>query len=48
MKIIILQQGPNKGKLIPVKDDAFNEGINKQLDDFIQKQGLDVEDVMKC
>jgi hypothetical protein len=39
-------EGPNKGKLIPVKDDYFNESINKQLDDFIQKQGLDVEDVM--
>jgi len=38
--------GPNKGKLIPIKDDYFNEAINKQLDDFIQKQGLDVEDVM--
>ena len=38
--------GPNKGKLIPVKDDYFDEAINKQLDDFIQKQGLDVEDVM--
>ena len=24
--------GPNKGKLIPVKDDYFNESINKQLD----------------
>jgi maleate cis-trans isomerase len=46
MKIIILQRDPNKGKLIPVKDDYFNESINKQLDDFIQKQGLDVEDVM--
>jgi len=38
--------GPNKGKLIPIKDDYFNESINKQLDDFINKQGLDVEDVM--
>ena len=35
-----------KGQLIPVKDDYFDEAINKQLDDFIQKQGLDVEDVM--
>ena len=38
--------GPNKGKLIPVKNDYFDEAVNKQLDDFIQKQGLDVEDVM--
>ena len=41
-----ITSGPEKGKLIPVKDDYFDEEIKQQLNDFIQKQGLDVEDVM--
>ena len=40
--------GPEKRKLIPVKDDYFDETINKELDNFIKGQGLDVEDVMSA
>jgi len=43
--------GPNKGRLIPATEQQLkgtrysNEAINKEIDQFISKQGLDVEDV---
>ena len=41
--------GPNKGELIPQTKQQLEKldiEINNQIDNFIQKQGLDVEDVM--
>jgi len=42
------KEGPKKSKLIPQTKqqlEALDEQINNQIDNFIKKQGLDVEDV---
>ena len=45
----IFAAGPNKGRIIPQTPQQLqklDDQINKEIDNFINKQGLDVEDVM--
>jgi len=45
----IFAAGPNKGRIIPQTSQQLqklDDQINKEIDNFINKQGLDVEDVM--